>query len=134
MIRRLFQEFGERLELPFAFVGVDCADPQRWIVFFYAEGRFDFREMVRLLASHSGVRIELRQVGPREQASMVGGLGVCGRELCCSSFFRSFEGVPVRMAEKQGALRARSENTGMCGRLKCCLAFERPPQEQGVRP
>lgn len=94
-------------------------------VFFYtAEGRIDFRQLVRDMAKELRMRIEMRQVGVRDEAKIIGGLGVCGRSLCCFSFMKSFEPVTIQKARKQQIVINPTKISGLCGRLMCCLAFE----------
>jgi cell fate regulator YaaT (PSP1 superfamily) len=92
--------------------------------FFTAEGRVDFRQLVKMLVSEFRTRIEMRQVGIRNQAKMCGGVGRCGRELCCSSFIEKFDPVSIRMAKEQGLSLNPTKISGQCGRLMCCLTFE----------
>ncbi|SHI72390.1 Cell fate regulator YaaT, PSP1 superfamily (controls sporulation, competence, biofilm development) [Malonomonas rubra DSM 5091] len=99
-------------------------DGSKIIFYFTADGRVDFRELVRDLAQHFRTRIEMRQIGVRDEAKLVGGLGVCGRELCCASHLRSFAPVSVKMAKAQGLALNPSKISGQCGRLLCCLAYE----------
>jgi len=99
-------------------------DGSKIVFFFTADGRIDFRELVRDLAQHFRTRIEMRQIGVRDEAKMVGGLGVCGRELCCCTFMRSFAPVSVKMAKAQGLALNPSKISGQCGRLLCCLGYE----------
>lgn len=95
------------------------------VVFYYtAEGRIDFRELVKDLARELRMKIEMRQIGVRDEARMLNGFGTCGRKLCCSSFLRSFEPVTLSMAKKQFTGCNPASLTGVCGRLKCCLRFE----------
>lgn len=89
-----------------------------------ADGRVDFRELVRTLASRLKARVELRQVGVRDEARLIGGLGVCGRPLCCASFLREFQPVSIRMAKDQGLPLNPLKISGACGRLFCCLKYE----------
>ncbi len=107
-------------------------DGSRLIFYFTAEGRVDFRELVRELASEFRTRIELRQVGVRDEAKMLGGYGACGRPLCCSSWLASFEPISIKMATRQELTLNPSKLSGLCGRLKCCLRFELP--EPGAPP
>jgi len=94
-------------------------------VFFYtADGRIDFRQLVKDLAKELRMRIEMRQVGVRDEAKMIGGLGVCGRPLCCASFMQTFEPVTIQKARKQQIAINPTKISGLCGRLMCCLAFE----------
>lgn len=99
-------------------------DRSRLIVYFTAEKRIDFRALVRDLASIFKTRIELRQIGVRDEAKIAGGLGPCGRVLCCTSFLSEFAPVSIRMAKDQNLSLSPSKLTGLCGRLKCCLRYE----------
>jgi cell fate regulator YaaT (PSP1 superfamily) len=99
-------------------------DGSKAIFYFTADGRIDFRELVKDLAHAFHTRIEMRQIGVRDESGMVGGLGVCGRELCCASFLREFEPVSVKMAKEQNLALNPSKISGQCGRLLCCLAYE----------
>jgi cell fate regulator YaaT (PSP1 superfamily) len=92
--------------------------------YFASEARVDFRDLVRDLASHLRLRIELRQVGVRDEAKMVGGIGSCGRELCCSTFLPRFAPISIKAAKTQNLSLAPSKVSGQCGRLKCCLVYE----------
>lgn len=93
-------------------------------VWFFAEERIDFRALVRDLAQRLRVRVEMRQIGARDETKLVGGMGPCGRELCCSSWLREFQAVSVKMAKEQELSLNPSKLAGMCGRLKCCLRYE----------
>ena len=99
-------------------------DGSKIIFYFTADGRVDFRELVRDLAQHFRTRIEMRQIGVRDEAKQVGGLGICGRELCCSHHLREFVPVSVKMAKAQGLALNPTKISGQCGRLLCCLAYE----------
>ena len=99
-------------------------DNTRLVFFFSAEGRVDFRELVRDLARTCRLRIELRQIGVRDEAKLLGGLGPCGRRLCCKSFMRDFEPVGIRVAKDQGLALNPNKISGLCDRLMCCLLFE----------
>lgn len=99
-------------------------DNKKITFFFTADGRIDFRELVRDLASIFRTRIELRQIGVRDEASMVGGLAVCGRELCCSTFLKDFNPVSIRLAKDQNLSMNPGKISGLCGQLLCCLNFE----------
>ncbi len=107
-------------------VEVEPHEPAQTIDLFYfvAEGRVDFRDLVRDLANTLRVRVEMKQIGARDETKVTGGLGPCGRELCCSSWLRDFEAVTVKMAREQGLALNPSRLAGMCGRLKCCLRYE----------
>ena len=97
---------------------------RRLIFFFSAEDRVDFRELVKELTSHFKVRVELRQVGTRDEAKLVGGFGRCGRPLCCMSFLSEFNPVSIRMAKEQSLPLNPMKISGICGRLMCCLGYE----------
>jgi cell fate regulator YaaT (PSP1 superfamily) len=99
-------------------------DHSRLIFYFTSEGRVDFRELVRELAAEFKVRIEMRQIGVRDEAKLLAGYGSCGRPLCCSTWLRSFEPVSIKMAKQQDLTLNPSKLSGLCGRLKCCLRFE----------
>lgn len=99
-------------------------DGSKIIFYFTADGRVDFRELVRDLAGVFRTRIELRQIGVRDEAKMLGGLGPCGRMLCCCTFLGDFEPVSIRMAKQQNLSLNPSKISGLCGRLMCCLRFE----------
>ncbi len=99
-------------------------DGSKAIFYFTADGRVDFRELVKDLAHSFHTRIEMRQIGVRDEAKMVGGLGICGRELCCASFLRDFQPVSVKMAKEQNLALNPSKISGQCGRLLCCLDYE----------
>ncbi len=99
-------------------------DGSKIIFYFTADGRVDFRELVRDLAQHFRTRIEMRQIGVRDEAKLTGGIGICGRELCCCSYLRNFAPVSVKMAKAQGLALNPSKISGQCGRLLCCLAYE----------
>jgi cell fate regulator YaaT (PSP1 superfamily) len=101
-------------------------DGSRLIFYYTAEGRVDFRELVRDLAAHFRMRIEMRQIGVRDEARMIGGYGSCGRPLCCTTFLQSFEPISIKMAKQQNLSLNPSKLSGMCGRLKCCLRYELP--------
>ena len=99
-------------------------DGTKLLIYYTAEGRVDFRELVKVLASEFHVRIELRQVGPREGAKMIGGLGSCGRVLCCNGHLREFDLVTMKMAKDQGMALSANKIAGACGKLMCCIAYE----------
>jgi cell fate regulator YaaT (PSP1 superfamily) len=91
---------------------------------FTADGRVDFRDLVKDLASALRARIELKQVGPKDGAKPIGGLGLCGRELCCSTFLYEFPTVPIKVAKEQGMALGKEKTSGACGKLMCCLKYE----------
>lgn len=99
-------------------------DASKLTFFFTSDGRVDFRQLVKMLVKKLGVRIEMRQVGIRNQAKMCGGVGRCGREICCSAFMEKFGPVSIRMAKEQGLSLNPTKISGQCGRLMCCLTFE----------
>jgi len=99
-------------------------DARKVTFYFIAEGRIDFRELVRDLANTLRIRVDMKQIGARDETKVTGGVGPCGRELCCSSWLRDFDAVTVKMAREQGLALNPSRLAGMCGRLKCCLKYE----------
>ncbi len=101
-------------------------DGSRIVFYFTAEGRVDFRELVRELATDLRTRIEMRQMGVRDEAKVIGGYGSCGRPLCCTTFLQTFEPVSIKMAKQQDLSLNPSKLSGLCGRLKCCLRYELP--------
>jgi cell fate regulator YaaT (PSP1 superfamily) len=101
-------------------------DGSRLIFYFTAEGRVDFRDLVRELAAEFRTRIEMRQIGVRDEAKVLGGYGTCGRPLCCTTFLTSFEPISIKMAKQQDLSLNPSKLSGLCGRLKCCLRYELP--------
>jgi hypothetical protein len=112
-------------ELPMKLIRVEYSlDASRAVFFFFSETRVDFRDLVKDLAYKLKARIEMRQIGVRDVARMIGGFGPCGRELCCSSFLKNFEPVSIRMAKKQEMVLNPAKISGVCGRLLCCLSYE----------
>lgn len=99
-------------------------DRSRVVFYFTAEGRIDFRELIKELASIFKARIELRQIGVRDEARFLGGVGPCGRRLCCASFLKDFEPVTIKMAKEQNLPLNPAKISGLCGRLMCCLSYE----------
>ncbi|MCM8795560.1 MAG: stage 0 sporulation family protein [Candidatus Omnitrophica bacterium] len=99
-------------------------DRSKIIFYFTAEGRVDFRNLVKDLAKVFKARIELRQIGVRDEARLFGGFGPCGRELCCAKFLKDFEPVTIKMAKEEGLALNPPKISGLCGRLMCCLSFE----------
>ncbi len=111
--------------LPMKLIKAECLfDASKITFYFFAEGRVDFRDLVRDLAQTLHTRIEMKQIGNRDETKLIGGVGPCGRELCCSSWLREFSAVSVKMAKEQGLSLNPSKLAGMCGRLKCCLRYE----------
>jgi cell fate regulator YaaT (PSP1 superfamily) len=114
-------------DLPMKLIDVECLfDKSKIIFYFTADSRVDFRELVKDLVQQFKTRIELRQIWVRSEARILGGIGVCGRELCCVSFLNNFEPVSIKMAKEQNMLLNPEKISGRCGRLMCCLAFEYP--------
>jgi cell fate regulator YaaT (PSP1 superfamily) len=105
-------------------------DNNKVLFYFTAEGRVDFRELVKDLAAVFKTRIELRQIGVRDESKMMGGIGVCGRVLCCKSFLGEFQPVSIKMAKEQGLSLNPTKISGACGRLMCCLKYEQEVYEQ----
>ena len=119
-------------QLPMKLVEVEYAfDGSKVLFYFTSEGRVDFRELVKDLAAVFKTRIELRQIGVRDEAKMLGGLGCCGRELCCASFLSDFAPVSIRMAKEQNLSLNPGKISGICGRLMCCLKYESNLYETG---
>ena len=108
-------------------------DGSKIIFFFTADGRVDFRELVRDLASVFRARIELRQIGVRDEAKMLGGLGICGKPFCCATFLDEFQPVSIKMAKTQNLSLNPTKISGTCGRLMCCLKYEQEAYEDAVR-
>ena len=112
-------------KLPMKLVDAEFSfDSSKIIFYFTAEGRVDFRNLVKDLAKIFKVRIELKQIGVRDEAKLFGGIGPCGRKLCCASFLKSFEPVSIKMAKEEGLPLNPPKISGICGRLMCCLGFE----------
>jgi cell fate regulator YaaT (PSP1 superfamily) len=115
----------KRLSLDMSLIAVErIFDGSKVIIYFSSEGRVDFRDLIKELVQQFHTKIEMKQIGVRHQAKMVGGLGTCGRQLCCSSFLENFEPVSIKMAKKQNLSLNPAKISGMCGRLMCCLAYE----------
>ena len=119
------KRFASELNLKMNFIDSEFTfDRQQLLLNFYADERVDFRELAKKLASIYRTRIELRQVGARDKAEQIGGIGPCGRELCCSSFLNHLESVSMNMAKNQNLALNPSKINGCCGRLLCCLTYE----------
>ena len=101
-------------------------DESKLVFYFTADGRIDFRELVRELPAEFRTRIEMRQIGVRDEAKILGGYGSCGRPLCCTTWLQSFEPISIKMAKQQHLSLNPSRLSGLCGRLKCCLRYELP--------
>lgn len=108
-------------------------DNAKLIFYFTCESRVDFRELVKDLASTFRTRIELRQIGIRDEAKMMGGLGICGRKFCCSSFLQDFVQVSIKMAKEQNFSLNSAKVSGACGRLMCCLRYEHEVYEEAIK-
>jgi cell fate regulator YaaT (PSP1 superfamily) len=122
---KICQDKIQKHNLPMKLVDVEYTFDRGKIIFYFtADGRVDFRELVRDLASVFRTRIELRQIGVRDEAKLLGGLGPCGRVCCCSSFLGEFQPVSIRMAKEQNLSLNPTKISGLCGRLMCCLKYE----------
>lgn len=104
-------------------------DRSKILFYFTADGRVDFRDLVKDLAGVFHTRIELRQIGVRDESKMLGGIGICGQPFCCSRFLKDFQPVSIKMAKAQGLSLNPAKISGSCGRLMCCLAYEQPAYE-----
>ncbi|MGW2155401.1 PSP1 domain-containing protein [Nonomuraea sp. NPDC001699] len=125
--RSVSKKLIKRHGLPMKVVGIDYLDQDNvYTVYFSAPHRVDFRALVRDLARNLRARVELRQIGPRDEARLQGGIGPCGRDLCCATFLKDFEPVSVRMAKDQDLPVNPLRIAGACGRLMCCLKYEHP--------
>ena len=128
------QERVTELGLDMQLVGAEMAfDGSKLLLFFTADERVDFRELIKDLASVFHTRIELRQIGVRDKAKMVGGLGICGRPFCCASFLDDFQPVSIKMAKTQNLSLNPTKISGTCGRLMCCLKYEQDAYEDLLR-
>lgn len=125
------EKIGER-DIQMKLMDVECLQDDSKIIFYFtADGRIDFRELVKDLASKFRTRIEMKQIGVRDVARMVNGCGLCGRTLCCSSFLREFEPISIKMAKEQSIVLNPAKISGMCGRLMCCIGFEMEDRKSG---
>jgi len=114
-----------QFELPMKLIFVECAfDRSRMVFHFSAENRVDFRELAKELARTLHCRVELHQIGVRDETKLIGGLGTCGKELCCATFLTEFEPVGIKMAKEQDLSLNPQKISGVCGRLMCCIAYE----------
>ena len=131
--KRAFSVCEERIakhKLDMKLVDVEYTlDRNKILFYFTADGRIDFRDLVKDLAGVFRTRIELRQIGVRDESKMLGGLGICGQPFCCSRFLRDFQPVSIKMAKEQGLSLNPDKISGSCGRLMCCLAYEQPAYE-----
>lgn len=126
--REAFEFCRRRIEqraLPMKLVKVNFFTNERKVIFYFtAEGRIDFRDLVKDLAKKYKMRIEMRQIGIRDEAKMMGGVGVCGRFLCCMTFLKEFKPVSINLAKQQELNINPNKISGLCGRLMCCLSYE----------
>ena len=127
---KICQQLVERHGLDMKLVEAEYTlDRSKLIFYFTADNRVDFRELVKDLAGHFHTRIELRQIGVRDESKMLGGLGICGQPFCCSRFLKNFQPVSIKMAKEQGLSLNPAKISGACGRLMCCLAYEQKSYE-----
>lgn len=130
-IMKVFTEKIAEHKLNMKPIDVECTFDNGKIMFYFtSESRVDFRDLVKDLASIYRTRIELRQIGVRDEAKMLGGLGICGRKLCCSSFLGEFQPVSIKMAKEQSLSLNPTKISGTCGRLMCCLKYEQDSYEE----
>lgn len=134
--RRYCQERARQLKLEMKISRVDFALDGKSATFtFTANGRVDFRQLVRDLAKRFGVKVKMVQVGARDEAGLLGGIGICGRTLCCSTWLKEFRPISIQMAKRQNLSLNPSKISGQCGRLLCCLAYEDDQYKKpGARP
>lgn len=123
---KMVADHGLEMKLVSVEYSFDCS---RIVFFFTADGRIDFRELVKDLAAHFHTRIELRQIGVRDEAKMLGGIGICGQPYCCKQFLGDFQTVSIKMAKEQGLSLNPTKVSGSCGRLMCCLKYEQDAYE-----
>jgi len=128
---RMCQKKIKEHKLDMQLTDVECKfDDSKMLFFFIADGRVDFRDLVKDLAAIYKTRIELRQIGVRDEVKRIGGNGVCGRELCCCTFLSDFDAVTIKMAKEQNISLNPSKISGNCGRLMCCLKYENEVYEE----
>ena len=121
----IIKKIIEEHKLEMKVVGIEYTlDASKLLIYYNADGRVDFRELVKSLAAVMRVRIELRQIGPREGAKIMGGVGICGRVICCNKHLREFDLVTMKMAKDQNMSLTASKITGLCGKLLCCIGYE----------
>ena len=131
---KICEEKIAKHKLDMNLVDVECTfDNNKLLFYFTAENRVDFRELVKDLASVFRTRIELRQIGVRDEAKMLGGLGICGRPFCCNGFLGEFQPVSIKMAKEQGLSLNPTKISGTCSRLMCCLKYEQESYEDLIR-
>lgn len=135
--KEIMKTFTEKIhahKLDMKPIDVDCTfDGSKILFYFTSDGRVDFRDLVKDLASVYRTRIELRQIGVRDEAKMLGGLGICGRPFCCASFLGEFQPVSIKMAKEQSLSLNPTKISGTCGRLMCCLKYEQSCYEEFLR-
>ena len=135
--KEIMRTFSEKIrfhKLDMKPIDVDCTfDGSKILFYFTSDGRVDFRELVKDLAAIYRTRIELRQIGVRDEAKMLGGLGICGRPFCCASFLGEFQPVSIKMAKEQSLSLNPTKISGTCGRLMCCLKYEQNCYEDFLR-
>ena len=130
-IMKVFMQKIAEHKLDMKPIDIDCTfDGSKILFYFTAENRVDFRELVKDLAAIYRTRIELRQIGVRDEAKMLGGLGICGRPFCCSTFLGEFQPVSIKMAKEQSLSLNPTKISGTCGRLMCCLKYEQNCYEE----
>ena len=131
---KICEEKIKEHELEMVLTEIECKfDNSKIIFYFTADGRIDFRDLVRDLAAIYKTRIEMRQIGVRDEVKRIGGNGVCGRELCCCTFLSDFETVSIKMAKEQNISLNPSKISGNCGRLMCCLKYENEVYEEKLQ-
>ncbi|MFQ5328881.1 MAG: stage 0 sporulation family protein [Thermodesulfobacteriota bacterium] len=129
---RICKEKIARYRLPMKLINVEYLfDSSKAIFYFLSESRIDFRELVKNLATEFHTRIEMKQVGVRDETKLLGGIGPCGRQLCCSTFLTEFAPVTVKMAREQNVTLNPAKISGVCGRLMCCLTYEHSKGRRG---
>lgn len=132
--QKICKEKIEKHNLPMKLVNTEYTfDKTKLIFYFTAEGRIDFRELVKDLANIFKLRIELRQIGVRDEARILGDIGVCGKELCCRTFINKFNSVSIKMVRDQGLVINPSKISGVCGRLLCCINYEYAQYEEALK-
>lgn len=123
--KKYAQSIADKLKLDMSFIDADLTfDGKQLMLHYTSAERVDFRELAKTLAGKYHIRIELRQIGIRDKAKLIGGIGVCGRELCCKTFLKNFDNISMNMAKNQNLSLNPSKINGVCGRLLCCLAYE----------
>lgn len=132
--KELCLQFAKDFGIEMNLVRVDCFFDRSKIIFYYtADGRIDFRELVKTLAKALKTRIEMRQISVRNETALIGGIGYCGKEFCCASFLKQFTPLSIRMSKEQGLILDPDKISGPCGRLLCCLAYEKEIYEEFLK-